>query len=271
MSPLLPRRYVFASFAVALLAAPAAAATTPRAQEWLDKMASFYERGPFTADYTAAFDLGATGMTSVSGRIDGHITYGDPRHMRMEIRLEIDQPPGLQSEGDVPVEMKISSVSDGNVTWTEVEMPSMGSKQVMKMKIDDEMVDGQLGMGGLQNIDPISQLEAMARIADFEVVAQSQGRVTLRGRLTGDAGGALAQLRSMGVDSVTLVLDAETGAPVEMRAGEEPKVRMEFRNLKRVELGSLPEGTFEYRPPEGVPVIDLAAMVGAQAGRPSGR
>lgn len=270
-SVLTPRRLVL--LLAGLLCASAAAATTsPQARQWLDKMASFYDRGPFTADYSASFALGA-GTTPIKGRMDGRITYGDPRRMRMDMRLEMENLPGLASGGDGPVEMKILSVSDGEFIWTEIESPAMGGKQVMKLGIDAaaEMAGGQLGMGGLQNVDPIAQLEAMTRVMDFEVAERSSDRVTLRGELVEENGDGLAQLRSMGIDSILLVLDAETGAPLEMRAGEEPRVRMEFRNLKRVDRGALPQGVFDYKPPEGVQVIDLAAVAGARGSRPPGR
>lgn len=253
------------------LASPAAAETTPQAREWLEKLTSFYERGPFTTDYSASFDL-AAGGTPAKGRMDGRITYGDRRHMRMEMRLEMASLPGLQGNGNQPIEMKIASVSDGEFTWTELDMPAMGGKQVMKLGIDNaaELAGGQLGMGGLQNVDPIAQLEAMTEVMSFEVVERSAGRVTLRGKLAENADADLKQLRSLGIDAVVLVLDAETGAPLELRAGDEPKVRMEFSNLKQVERGSLPPGVFEYKPPDGVPVIDLAAIIGTQGGRPPG-
>lgn len=57
-----------------------------------------------------------------------------------------------------------------------------------------------------------------------------------------------------------LIFDEKSGFPLAMQAGAPPIVEMRFRNLKLVDRADLPEGAFEYTPPDGVPVMDLGSM-----------
>jgi hypothetical protein len=69
-----------------------------------------------------------------------------------------------------------------------------------------------------------------------------------------------------GVDGFVFVIDQKTGFPTEVRAaGETPFVTMRFRNLEFVDAASLADGLFDYRPPEGLPVMDLGPLLQAQA------
>ncbi len=252
-------------FVLALATAPVAMAeSTPAAQPWLEKMIATFER-PFTGDYSAALDLSGIGQP-MRGTLGGRITYGDRQHMRttMAVRLTSGE---AGAEAAAAVETNILMVNDGEVTWTEIHMPAMGSRQVMKITPEDasRLAESQAGAGGNPtSMDPVTQLEAMTRVMDFELVEVAAGRVSLRGKLSEENRSQLGQLGALGTDSFLLVLDAETGFPVEIRVGEPPAVEMSFDNLSQVDRDDLPPGVFEYEPPEGVAVTDLGAMLGSQ-------
>ena len=258
-------------------ASPVVAGSSPEARRWLDKVVGIYESGPFTVDYTATIDLGQMGQ-AIRGEIDGEITYGDRSHRRLEMTMALAGLPGGGGDGEqTPMEMAMISVSDGSVVWTEIDMKALGSRQVMKIALEDveKLASGQ-GLGGFaanpSSMDPVAQLEMLTENLDFEVSEVKNGRVTLTGKLVAEKQGSLGQLGALGVDSFVLILEEATGFPVEMSAGSldgssgpvaEPVVRMRFANLKQVEKTALPDGIFEYQPPDGIPVTDLATMLGA--------
>ncbi len=247
----------------ALLLFPlAAAAEDPGAGPWLEKLIQLYDRGPFTFGFSADIDLGAMGQP-IRGALEGQITYGDREHLRQEMTMSLSGLPG--SDGQTPAKMGLLSVNDGEATWTEVEM--MGSRQVMKISHADaaKLAAGQAGALGANpaTMDPVAQLETMSRTLDFELVGVAAGKVSLRAKASAENLAQLGQLGALGVDEFLLVLDESTGFPVEIKAGEPAVVHMTFRDLKLVGRGDLPAGVFDYNPPDGLPVTDLGAMVGA--------
>lgn len=254
--------------------APAAAQSSAAAREWLEKMAGFYNSGPFTVDYAATLDLSQMGQ-AIRGEISGHMVYGDRTHRRLEITLALDGMPAASGETQAPMELEMLSISDGEVIWTEIDMKTMGGRQVMKIAQDDvEKLAASQGLGGFasnpSSMDPVAQLELLAENLDVEVVSIEAGKVTLQGKLAADKREALGQLGALGIDTFQLVLEEKTGFPIEMTFGPtapgsgdaDPVIRMRFENLKKVDRSALPAGIFEYQPPDGVPVTDLAAMLG---------
>lgn len=248
---------------------PAAAESAASARPWLDKLMALFDRGPFTLRYAADLDLGQMGQP-IRGTLEGEVTYGDRQHLRQVMKMKLSGLPG--GDGQTPTEMNILSVSDGELTWTEIAMPGGGDPQVMKISRQDaeEPAADQAGVfgAGRTSMDPVAQLEAMSRTMDFELVEATGGRVSLLATASAEDLAQLGQLGALGVDSFLLVLDERTGFPVEMRAGDpgpdHPAVLdVRFDEVKVVDPGDLPQGVFEYSAPEGVPVVDLGAMVGA--------
>jgi len=260
-------RPLFGLVAVLLMiAAPAARSeSSAEAREWLSKMMAIYDEGPFTMDYSAILDLDQVGQP-IRGELGGKITYGDRHHMRTEMQLKLTGLPGGDGDGSSPMELEMLTVSDGKIMWTDVDMAELG-RQVMKISVEDaeELAASQGAAGFAGNpasMDPVAQLEMLTKMLDFEVAGVSDGRVTLRGKIPSGSSESLGALGSLGVDTFELVIDDKTGFPVELRAGEpDTVIRMEFRNLKQVSRDALPDGIFDYMPPEGVAVTDLAAML----------
>ena len=248
---------------------PAAAESAASARPWLDKLMALFDKGPFTLRYAADLDLGQMGQP-IRGTLEGEVTYGDRQHLRQVMKMKLSGLPG--GDGQTPAEMNILSVSDGELTWTEIAMPGGGDPQVMKISrrdAEEPAADQAAVFGaGRTSMDPVAQLEAMSRTMDFELLETTGGRVSLLATASAEDLAQLGQLGALGVDSFLLVLDESTGFPVEMRAGEprsgQPAVLdVRFDEVKVVDPGDLPQGVFEYSPPEGVAVVDLGAMVGA--------
>lgn len=255
--------------ALTAFAAVTSAESSPEAREWLNKMVAVYDQGPLTMDYTASLDLHQMGQP-IRGDLDGKITYGDRRHTRMELRMVLTGLADGSEDEPAPMELSMLTIADGEVIWTELDMESMG-RQVMKISIEDAAKLSSESTGGFAGnpagMDPVAQLQMLTEKVDFEVGEVSAGRVTLRGTVNPESREALGQLGALGADTFVLVIDAETAFPIELRAGEpEPVIRMEFQNPKRVSREALPDGIFDYTPPEGVAVTDLAATLGG-AGR----
>lgn len=243
-----------------LLAMPASGETTPEAGKWLEKLLSLYDRGPFKVDYSATLDMSSLGQP-MAGTMRGTITQADRTHSRMELEMEMTGMPGTTE----PMQIRMTNVTDGEVIWTEMNNPALGGTQVTRISLADADKMAQSmggGLGSPSSMDPVAQLETLSRTMDFEVVETGGGTVTLRGTITAETRAKLAALAAPGVEAFILVLDERTGFPKEVRAaGEKPFVAMRFENLKFVDANALPAGLFEYVPAEGVPVMDLGAML----------
>ncbi len=245
-----------------LLASPAIGETSPEAQKWLEKLVSIYDQGPFKVNYDAKLDLTAIGQP-ISGALKGNLTQGDRTHSRMEMEMEMGGIPGMSAE---PIIMRMFSVTDGTITWSEIDNPAMG-KQVTKIALADIQKIGQ-AMGGMSpaSMDLVSQIETMTETMNFEILKREDGQVTLRGEMTEKARAQLGALAGQGAEAFLFVIDEKTGFPTEVRSeGEQPFLTMTFSGFERVSASSLPEGIFEYTPPEGTAVMDLGAMLQAQA------
>ena len=259
-----PMRWALALGALLLiLVSPASGEVSPEAKPWVDKLMGLYSGGPFTNEYTAKLDVSQGGQ-STQGDIAGKITWADREHMRVEMKIAMS---GMVAGSDQPVEMSMLNVNDGKTSWTEIEMPALGGKQVMKVSLADMAKlaeSGGAGMGGNPaGMDPVQQLESMAQALDFELVKVENGKVYLTAEVTPETRGELGQLGSMpGADKFDLVLDESTGHPVAITiGGDKPLISMDFGPFVWVERDSLSSETFSYTPPEGVPVMDLGAML----------
>ena len=259
----LNRRLRMVAAGLVLLPLAAAAESSPEAAEWLKKVAAIYERTPLTADL--AMEMAAAPTMPLSGTASGRLVVGDATHMRMEMVFEMSG-----AEGQGGMKLNILSVNDGTTMWNEVDM-GMG-KQVTKLaRADADAMAQQSPFGvnmGAGGMDPVSQVEQLGKLFDFEVVDAAGGEVTLRGELSEESRQTMgSQAAAAGFEAVTLVLDAKNGFPVRvMIGGAEPVITVRFANLKFVPKSELPAGAFQYTPPEGAPVIDAAAMMKRQGG-----
>lgn len=250
--------------ATVFLAAPVQADSTPDAQKWLDKLVGLYDKAPFTNEYTATLDM-QQGEQSISGAIKGRIIYGDAEHMRVNMEVTMAGMPGMpQGEEAAEMTMKMLSVTDGETTWSEIEMPMMG-KQVTKLALEDaKAFAGQPNMGANPTgFDPVQQLEAMAEALDFEVLKVADGEVHLKATVTPEARGQLGQLGMVpGTETFHLVLDTDSGTPKSITiGGDKPILDMTFGPFEFISDDSIPEGTFTYTVPEGTQVMDLGALM----------
>ncbi len=258
------RRQAFIPFllAVALiipLTPSAYADSTPDAVQWLEKLLSIYDRGPFKVDYTATLDLSAMGQP-LAGNMKGSITQGDRTHSRMSLELTMNGIPGLSAE---PITMRVLNVIDGTTVWSEMENPALGGVQITKVALDQAQALNK-STGGMSpaSLDPVAQLRALTETMDFEVVGKGDGEVTLRGKITGETREKLSTLTSSDADAFIFLLDQRTGFPKEVRAeGEKPFISMSFSDFEFIAKDKLPAGVFEYTPAEGQQVMDLGAMM----------
>ena len=259
-------RLALAALLLLPLAAPAAGDSSPEAREWLEKLLSIYDRGPFKVGYSATLDLSASGQP-ISGSLKGQLTQRDRTHSRMNMEMEMSSLPGMSTE---PVTMRMLNVTDGSVVWTEIENPALGGTQVTRVSLD-QLAELGASMGGLSpsTMDLVGQMEAMTETLDFEILEQDERTVTLRGRVTDKALAQLGgSLTAAGVETFLFVLDARTGFPREVRAeGENPFLAMSFHDLVFVDPATLPAELFEYTPAEGVSVMDLGAVLQAHQGQ----
>ncbi len=245
--------------ALLVLPATAPAESTPKAQKWLIKLAEIYDKGPLMVDFELEMGSAPVPGAPPGGKIKGQLTQKDRTHQRIEIAMDM---------GGMQVNMK--TVNDGTLIWTEMDMG--GNKRVIKLTQEaaEKAAQNQgLAPGMSGNLDPISQIEKISEVVDFEFAGTENGQVTLHGKLNEESrkeafgGGPMP-----GLDAITIVIDEKTAFPSRIvMGGEQPILTMSFNNLRFVKASELPAGTFEYTPPEGVPVVDAAALM---AGQPPG-
>lgn len=245
------------------------AESTPDARAWLEKMVSFYDRGPFRVHYSA--DMRVTQQEqSMSMDMEGDMTHADPKHMRMDFSMDMMMP----GAGQGPLKMKMLMVIDGDTVWMDMDNPMMGGRRVMKMSYEQaEQSGGNIGLDSLKNMDPVNQMKEMMDEFDFQVVREEGGEVVLSAPMDPDALARMGQMGQMAQGQSTegwemvLVLDAGDAVPKEVRMGaqDDPVMTMRFSDWEFFGEGGAPAGTFEYTPPEGVQVMDLGAMQGGAA------
>lgn len=241
---------------VGLLANPltALAESTPEAQKWIDGIATAYDRAPFQLELEGTMG----GGSPMQGILTGDILIKDRSHQRVSIRIEMAGQGGN-------MQMGMLTVSDGTHTWTEVSSP-MG-KQVIKISLEEAKKRVAQGMGlgpGMGSMDPLAMTEQLSKTMDFELVGVVDGKATLQAKITEEDRAAFA---GMQVDTITIVLDEKTGFPIRIEiGGAQPFLTMNLNNMKFVKESDLPDDAFSYTPPEGVPVMDGAQIMGRPPG-----
>lgn len=242
--------------ALAVLPGSVLGEATPEARKWLDKMASLYDQAPLSADFELT--LGAGSGMPVSGTALGKLLLKDRKHQRVEMKMTMG---GADAGSGQATEIELLSVTDGEATWTEMNMGF--GRQVIRLSLEDaEKMAGAPGMG-MNAIDPISQVEQLTKMMDVELVSVDGGEVTLAAKMTEEAKAAMGRTAVPVGGELTLVLDEKTGYPIRMTfGGDEPMMKLETTRFELVEESALPAGSFSYTPPEGVQVIDAAQMMG---------
>lgn len=250
---------------VGLLLIPATAwgEATPEAQKWLENIVKVYDKAPLKVDLemTIGAMAGAGG-----GTVRGNLILKDRTHQRVEMSMDMGGGPQGQS-----MKVGILSVTDGTTTWNEMDMGAMG-KQVIKLALADaeELAQGPGLAPGIGSMDPVSQIENLSKMMDLELKGVEGGRVTLEGKIT-EEGRASIGNPQVPLEKMTLILDEKTGFPLEMTMGaEEPFITMKLSNLEFIADSELPEGAFDYTPPEGVPVMDGAQLMKMRAAQQGG-
>ena len=216
-------------------------------ERWLQAMLDFYERAPLSASYRMAMRVRqADQRLDLSG--EGTLIYGDARHLRVTAELTV------RASGQAePTALSVLVVGDGESVWTQVESPGR-EPQVTRISVEEhEQAAAGMGLGGVAASDPLAQMRALRDLADLEVVERTAERVVLRGPLNDvfrARVGPPEQIFGPGAE-FSMAIAPDTGAPLAMTVGGEAlSVEMEFGNPVFHGPGSLPEDTFEYRPPE---------------------
>jgi len=252
-------KVVVALVGAVAIASAAGGESTDEALQWLGRMADVYGGEPFTYGYdvhTSITDMGQTASLEIQGRS----TQADRTRFRIEATMEMTMP-GVES----PVKIRLLGVSDGEVMWVETDDPTSGS-QVIRMPLEklEQIADANPWARNFTRMDPVGQVEELARLFDFAVVASSQETVTLRAVMTGGglevAGEVLTGTDPEALTELVLVIDAGTGFPKEMRVGNDPPA-MVMRFTDPEWLGEVDDVLFVYTPPEGAALTDLGALV----------
>jgi hypothetical protein len=247
--------------AIALLAPAAApfAASTPEAAEWLDKMAAS-AGGAFRTKYRGTMEQSAMGLAM---RIEGDLVQIDPTHVRSELTMHMGG-----GESSPALQVSVLTVADGKHAWTETEL--LGGKQVVKASLDDlaDLAKEDARLRHVQSSDPLGQIRQMAETFDFVVRGRDEGKVTLSAKLTAEGlaelGQELPEETAQALSEVTLVVHEKTGFPASIAVGgETPFLTMHFDEFEVVDPAKVPPETFAYTPPEGAPVMDIGATLGA--------
>ena len=256
-------RYAVRMLALPLLLAllctgPVSAESTPEAREWLDKLTQAYNKS-YRVHYQAEMNVDQAGQ-AIRMNMDGVTTQADREHMRMELKI-------VMAMGEMQTSIAMLGVLDGETLWLQSDNPMTGGVQVTSIPADQaDQLTGSAGLaGGASGIDPVGQIERMAKVFDFELAKVSDGDVTLLAELTEDA---LAEISAMlppdaaSLAQFSLVLDEKTAFPRRMRIGGEfPFMVMNFDPVEFVDPEKLDPGLFQYTPPEGAKVIDMGATI----------
>ena len=242
------------------------------AEEWLVEMASVYEKGAISCDFSMEINVPGFGDDGI--KLEGNMIALDQDHSRVKVKVGM-VPPGMESS----MEMEILTVTDGEMIWMEMNLPpEAGGAQVMKLSLTEARefaehsstsalgnLGGGGGMVGAGNMDPFSQIQQLTRFIDFEVKEVNPDHVILEGEMSEDL---LSQLgpalegSEVDVSRMTLILDRKRGSPSAIFLGgeEDPFMSIQFSNYHFLEKPPTPE-SFAYEPEEGIFVMDLGPLL----------
>lgn len=237
---------------------PAAPSVPEEVKVWVDKLGKLVGKAA-EYDMTMVMDMEAQGQ-KMKMSSTGHILMLDETHMRatMKMNIEMEIMPAM--------EMNLLTVMDGQTMWIESDNPMMG-KQIMKA---DVAVMKKLQAQGT-SMSPGGNMNQLAQIQDlftnffqnFEVT-EADGKVTITGDITEEIA-ERGDFAGMGLTRFRMVLDAKSGFPIETAMGDGKKDAMviQLKNLKFPKKEEIAKDAFTYEPPEGSPVMDIGAMMGA--------
>ena len=247
--------------------------TDPEVDKLFSKLTELGKKGPYSLDIKGKADVAQMGM-SMKMDMTGDMVYSDEKHMRMNMKMKMKMPKveGQQAQG-MPTDMEVAmlQVSDGTTVWTEINMMSMGMKQVMKGDIEElrKQDGGSMGMGQASQLEPSQMLENFKKMLNMKVKEKKDGKVTIEAVFTEEAAQKM-NLQSAGMEKgkFHMVLDEKNFFPMTFKIllGETPMMDFSFTNLKHVKKESLKD-SFTYTPPEGVQVIDMVQMMKMQQGQ----
>jgi outer membrane lipoprotein-sorting protein len=251
---------VLALLGCVAITSTAVAESTPEALQWLGRLADAYHGEPFTYSYDVRVNVTDMGQT-VPMRLEGRSTQSDRTRFRIEATMEMTMP-GAES----PVKIRLIGVSDGEVMWVETDNPTGSGSQVIKMPLDklEQIAETNPWARNFTRMDPVGQVEELARLFDFAIADSSDHAVTLRAEVTGEGLEAAKEVfpgtDPAALTEIVLVIDAVTAFPKEMRVGDDPPTMvMRFGEPER--LGEVDDALFVYTPPEGAALTDLGALI----------
>ncbi len=257
---------IFALLVLLLATASVLTAGDDKVKEIFQKMVDLTGKGPYSVDLNAKMNVNQMGA-SMKMTMSGNMLIADPTHLRSNITASM-QMPGNNPDMPTEMDMAMKQVFDGEVMWMEVEMKQMGMKQVMKMSLEAMKKQAEkagLNMPGGGLMDPATMIQNLEKFLDMKIDKEADGKVYLKAEIKEEASKKLG-LAGTGMGNFNMVIDKNDFFPmkVEMYMNDEPMMVMDMTNYKRVNKADIPEGSFSYTPPEGVQVMDLDAMMGAQ-------
>lgn len=246
----LPAGLVLAAAAPVLATQDAAT----EAKAWLEKMGAKTGK-PVQVE----MELGVTAEAMTAEGM-GVIDFGDRTHFRLEMRVQMTMAQGQTHSATQRM------VADGKFLWMELNNPSMGGQQVLKMPVEKMGANatgmpGGLGAGSSSGVDPLRQVLQLADMAEFQKVTVEGGRVRLEGDLTSSGIQALGtMIPGETPTTLTMVLDEKTAFPLEVVIGtpERPLLTQKYNNPRFPE--EMDPSLFTYSPPEGVPIVDASTL-----------
>lgn len=202
-------------------------------------------------------------------RSEGHLTLADATHFRLESKVSL-------SGEKMPGGMTISrlAVADGEVLWTQGEMPRAGL-QVQKVSFKDlEKKKGKFRMHregpivDYWNPDPFFQVKEISNLAHFMKVKEAGGKVTLQGKVNQKVLKSHPEMANLEISGVTLVLDETTAYPLKMEAAgkDGPVLILTFSNYLFPK--EMDRSQFLFKVPGGVHVQDLGKPDSGSIGNP---
>lgn len=250
-----------AGFAFLLILAVAGPLAAADAGDWLARLAERAEKGHYKVRMLADVSMVQEGMQAAV-KMDGTMNYASAEKFKLDLDMSMDM-------GGMAMNMAMKTVADGTDFWLEIDSPMMGGKQVMtgktaELKQLSEM--GGMGAFGGMGADPMAQMTAMAEQLDLQVQSVEGGRVTLHADITPEKLAGLGDLAELGdaINYITFVLDEKEAVLLQVKMGaEQPFMTMDMSDYEFFDASDVEDSDYTYTVPEGVPVNDIGAMLGA--------